>query len=254
LVFLLLFFLITGCDSLGGLLATETPTSTSTSTPTNTATSTATSTPTRTPTFTATHTPTITPTFTKTPTPTKSATPTSTSTPTVDPSWIYFDSEWVDLYYPSEWKTESREDDPLCVEGIIECILRLYHSEEESVEINLVKFNLGFGKTFDIKEVEQALWDVELLQLSQYQVDDEVKLVSKEYILVNGREAVERILEQPIVDEDGNVKPGTRYVYRVMFANGEDIYHYYLRTTDKGEFEQYNEIARQILATLIIKK
>lgn len=122
------------------------------------------------------------------------------------------------------------------------------------MEINLIKLNPGFGKTIDIKEVEQALWDFELIQFSQVQADDDVVLVSKEIIQVSDREAVEQVIEQPILDEHGHVRPGTLYVYRVMFANGEDTYHYYMRTIREHEFIQYVEIAKQILATLLIKK
>lgn len=251
LIFLFILFVISGCSSVNNLFATETPTSTLT--PTNTATATVTLTSTITPTSTPSQTPTTTPTFTKTPAPTKTVTPTHTLTPTVDPDWTYFDGQWVDLYYPPDWIIVDRTNDPLCVGGIIECIIRIAHTREESIEISLVKFNLGFGKAIDITEVEQGLWDVELLQFHKIQVDDEVRMVSKNFIQVSGKVAVERVIEQPIVNEKGKIEPGTRYIYRVLFGNGEDIYHFYMRTIDEGEFERYYEITKQILGSIIIK-
>jgi hypothetical protein len=222
-------------------------------TPTPTPSSTFTASPTITPTATVTLTPTLTPTATKTLPPTQTITPTRTATPTVDPGWVRYESDWISLAYPPDWEIDARTDDPRCVPGVIDCVIRLYHSMKEQVEITLVKFNLGLGKTFDVAEVDQTLIDIEMMEYSKLEISNPMKIVSKQPLGIDGHKAVKRVYELSPILSDGETMPGTLYVYRVIVANGEDIYHFYMRTTDADEFERYQSIADGMLHSFHFK-
>jgi hypothetical protein len=57
----------------------------------------------------------------------------------------------------------------------------------------------------------------------------------------------------PLYDQYKTVYPQTLYVYQALFAAGDDLFRFIVRTTFEDEFNQYLETARQIVRSLDIK-
>jgi hypothetical protein len=210
---------------------------------------------------TATHLPTATPTHTPTSTPTPAPTLTSTATPTVtptaDPRGIFFDSEWVQLYYPTDWKVAEPGEKPRCKE-IGQCILSLTRSTPEDATITMSALTLEEGTVWvynlDVDHDDRILWQSLELRTMLNKVDDRLKSISRTKIVVDGQPAIKRLYEYPQLDSTTNTFKGIEYTYRVTMIKGQSIYIFILATTNAEEFGRFQEIADQIVATIVLPK
>ena len=189
------------------------------------------------------------PTFTPTITPS----PTNSPTPTIDPSWVAFDSEWLQLYYPKDWNVEQPLGEPVCVPGAVDCIIRLSHTPSETVEINFFRYP-PIGTSLDVVEADKDDWNNRKIGATIVGAADLLKLLSVDEIEIDGVKAVKRLYEYPLVDMvTGKVK-NTQYNYRVMIILGEYTYSFEMQTTNADEFAKYTEIADKIVATITFKR
>jgi hypothetical protein len=242
-LYLLLVGLMTACAS-----ATPEPTATPTPTPLPTKTATQTITPSITPTATSTATP------TDTPTPTQTATATLVPSPTIDPSWVYFESDWATLYYPSDWVVEELPGEPFCLPGANDCILWLSHLPTENVQIEFTRRDPMLGKALQVQQVDQDDWTNRELGAMIIGAADQLVLRSRTVLEIDGQAAVKRVYEYPLVDMYTQKLIGTQYNYQVIVINGEDIYYFQLRTEEGAEFELYLEVADQIVNTIVFRE
>lgn len=244
----LLAFGFAACSSISSLMATQTPLPTLTYTLTSSPTPT--TAPTSTPTSTPTPTPTITPTPTQTSTPTQTATVTQTATPTVNPNLVFFESDWLTLYYPNDWNIESPREHA-CIDPK-DCILRLSHSPSEEVEIEFIREMPGFFVYSDVKEADQQYWDTTTIGVMITNTSDKLKLISRTVIALGGLSAVKRLYEYPLVDPSTGAIT-IQYNYQVLVMKGKDLYYFKLTTTVAGAFEKYKWIADDLIATIVFK-
>lgn len=242
---------LSACSTIGGLFATQTPTPTLTYTPTLTAT--ATTTPTITPTFTPTSTPTLTPTATRTATPTRTLTPTFTASPTVDPSWVLHENEWVNLFYPPDWK-EEKPREHACMPGSNDCILRLSHLASEEIEIEIIRTPPEMSQHDDVELADLADWGLKQMSTSMLQVSNLLKSLSRTKISVDGQTAIRRVYEYPLVNPATGAVEGTQYNYQVLIVSEKAEYCFRLYTTNAEEFEKYKDLGDQIVNTIVFQK
>jgi len=203
--------------------------------------------PTVTQTFTVTPSPT--PTATATPTPTLTLTPTTTPTvtPTEDPRGIFFEDQWITLYYPKDWKVES----PSCgAPG--NCILRLFHSPNEDVTIEITV--IPDSVFMDLPTEVDYWWQLLVYEAVEDKVVNHLKLVSRKNILVDGLPAIKVLSEHPLLDSSTNALKGIEYSYQVIVNKDQDGYVFHMQTTREDEFELYQEIADKIVATIVFPK
>lgn len=233
---------ITACNGVNTLFATQTPTPSLTFTPI----------PTDTPI------PTITPTATKSPTPTRTATstrkPTQTSTPkpTTDPSWIFFENEWLTLYYPPDWTIQEPRYDACGIST--DCIIRLGHVTSENIEIELIRFPPGIPSYRNVKEADQRYWNIISLGAILIGAPDRLKLLSHKDIVIDGYAAVQRLYEYPLVDPSTHQLTGIQYTYQVWIMQGKDLYDFHMITDHEGKFEVYKEMADKLIYTIVFRK
>jgi hypothetical protein len=207
--------------------------------------------PTLTPTLTNTATSTALPTSTATSTITPTSTP--TLTPTIDPSWIFFESEWLTLYYPPDWTLEKPREHA-CMPGSTDCIIRLSHSESESIEIEFIRYPPGVPELANVNAADQWYWQNTTLSATIINAKDHLKLLSRTNINVGERAAVKRLYEYPLVDPATNKIFGTQYTYQVLVMNGKDLYDFRMTTKNSDEFEKYTEIADELIKTIVFSK
>lgn len=236
---------MTSCNAIGGLAATQTSTPTLPFTPTFTPTLTAT--PTITPTFTPSFTP------TKTGTPTRTATLTLTPSPTVNPSWIFYESEWLTLYYPPDWTIEPAREFA-CIPGSTDCIIHLSHSPSESVDIELIRQPPMIPAYRNVTEADERYWNAVSIGATLIGAQDLLKLISRTEITVGGLMAIKRLYEYPQADPATYAIIGIQYTYEVQVMNGQDLYHFRMVTTSADEFELYTGVADELINTIIFLK
>lgn len=199
------------------------------------------------------------PTATVTPSPVPTSTlttipsPTITPFPTIDPTWISFDSEWLQLYYPKDWNVEAPLGAPVCVPGIADCIIRLSHLPSETVEIQFVR-KQSMDKSLDVVTTDLRDWDMRKLGATMTGASDYLKLVAVDGIKIDGIKAIRRLYEYPLVDMSTNKMTAIQYTYRVMVIVGEYTYSFEMKTTNADEFSIYTAIADGIVATITFHK
>jgi hypothetical protein len=204
--------------------------------------------PTITPTFTTTNT--IIPSATVTLTVTPSATPTLMPTPTINPDWNTYECENVEIAYPPSWIVEDRTQDPKCIPGILDCILRISAPEDSDTRITLVHIDVSFIDEIEsVTEFDESMWIAELYPFTELGLEDEVIVVSREEILVGGETAIKRVFHEPLIKDNKSI--GTNYIIRVLVIYDHHIYHLYLTTLDIDRFEQYKIIMDGIISSLI---
>lgn len=239
-----IIFLLTACNA---LQPQPTATPTFTVTPSNTATATATSTitPTETPTATA----------TKTPLPTKTSTPTTTLKPTIDPSWISFKSDWVNLYYPKDWQVQPQLGEPNCFPGALDCIIRLDHLPSEKIEIQFIRQAPGVPAATDAEEVDSRDWMNTQMGAMINNLSDKLNLISVDVIKIDGRKAVRRLYEWPMPDLATGKFKQLLYKYQITVLGSDGAtFRFIMQTTNKDEFDKYIEIADEIASTIVFQK
>ncbi|MBI4731187.1 MAG: hypothetical protein HY781_03500, partial [Chloroflexi bacterium] len=166
--------------------------------------------PTETPTLQATST------LVPSPTPTMTLPPTATSTPALPSDWVLVESQWLQLYYPSDWALEPPPGEPVCVPGIVDCIVWLSHSPSETVEIQLIR-DWPLEESLDLQANDEKDWSLREWGVTMVGAPDLLKLVSVDEIQVDGVEAVRRLYEYPLVDPGTMQVMNIQYNYRVMF-------------------------------------
>jgi hypothetical protein len=207
--------------------------------------------PTSTPTLTSTATSTATPDPTATPTITPTITP--TLAPTIDPGWIFFESEWLTLYYPPDW-TVQKPREHACMPGSTDCIIRLSHLASEGVVIELIRYPPGIPEYANVNQADQSEWKNTVLGATIINAKDQLKLISRTAININGLPAVKRVYEYPLVDPATYKLIGAQYTYQVLVMNGKDLYVFRMVTTNNDEFEKYIAVADELVNTITILK
>ena len=203
-------------------------------------------------------TPTIAPTASRTATPTRVPTDTSeptkpTTTPTQDTRGVFFDSEWLQFYYPEDWKITETGEQSDCTLEDRDCGLVLYHSASEDVTISFSRWSLeGMISMYklNLEGDDQKYWQsLELLAIVN-NVKDHLKLVSRTRMQVGGLPAIKRIYEQPLLDSSNNFE-SIMYIYRVFAIKDQDHYYFTMESKNEDELNQYQSVFDQILDTVV---
>ena len=254
-VYLFLLLFLTGCGPSVEEQATMTATAMTATAASWTRTPTSTATPTATITLTSTPSPTLTITSTPTRTPTSTRTPTltATPTPTIDSTWIFFENEWLTLYYPPDWTIQNPRE-YACFPGSTDCIIRLSHLTSENVEIEIIRQPPGIPSYRNVIEADQRYWNNTLLGASFVGAPDLLKLLARNDIVIDGLGAVQRLYEYPLVDPSTYKVIGTQYNYQVLIMQGKDLYFFRMVTDNSEEFEMYKGIAEQLIYTIVFQK
>lgn len=204
--------------------------------------------------------PTLTPTQTFAPSPTSTLTPTSTYTPTPlntpkptrNPDWSVRSTPHIKISYPRMWIVVNRSQDPACIPGILDCLLRITEPENPETSITLVAIDFSFTEQdINVAEFDDSTWTLEISYLEHYRLADELILVSKEDILVSGEPAIMRVFHEPFI-RDRKVF-GTLYVIRVLVISDRIIYHLYFNTTDIDQLDQYQGLMDEIMSSIVFK-
>ena len=156
------------------------------------------------------------------------------------------------LAYPPDWTAiEPRA----CTPGSPNCIIRLSHSPSEDVKIEIIRFPSGTFASGDIDKEEQVDWTLSLVVAEANGIDDQlIKTISRTKILVDGKTAIRRVYEYPMVDLASLKVKGFWYIDRIIIMNGEDQYYFEMRTSVEEEFKVYQTVADQIVNTIVFLK
>jgi hypothetical protein len=204
------------------------------------------------PTLTPTHTFTPSPTSTLTPTSTYTSTPSNTPKPTRNPDWSVRSTPHIQISYPRTWIVEDRSQDPVCIPGFLDCLLRITEPENPGTSITLVAIDFSSAdRDVNLAEFDASIWELEIYFIEHNQLADGLILVSKEDIFVSGEPAIERVFHRPYIQ--GKKLMGTLYVIRVVVINDRIIYHLYFNTTDVDQFNQYQELMDEIISSIVFK-
>jgi len=187
-------------------------------------------------------------------TPTLTPSPTHTAIPEFLSGWIFYENEWLTLYYPPDWTTtEPREH--ACMPGSTDCVINLLHSAAEDVRIEIVRYPPGSSPVQDVEKTDQEDWDLKIMLAMLNGIDiNAIKLISRTVFEVGGETAVQRVYEYPIVDMASMRIVGKWYINNVRVINGKDEYIFEMRTEVQEEFNAYQNIPDQILSTIVFLK
>jgi len=150
------------------------------------------------------------------------------------------------------WIVVNRSQDPACIPGILDCLLRITEPENPETSITLVAIDFSFTEQdINVAEFDDSTWTLEISYLEHYRLADELILVSKEDILVSGEPAIMRVFHEPFI-RDRKVF-GTLYVIRVLVISDRIIYHLYFNTTDIDQLDQYQGLMDEIMSSIVFK-
>jgi hypothetical protein len=105
--------------------------------------------------------------------------------------------------------------------------------------------------SLDLEEDDEQYWLMLELWAAMIGVQDQLKLISRTEIEVDGLPAIKRLYEKPLVDSSTNEFTGIEYNYHVLVIKDQTHYYLNMRTTNPDEFEQYQPVADQILTTVV---
>lgn len=87
-----------------------------------------------------------------------------------------------------------------------------------------------------------------------YNTSDDLKLISRTEINVDGFAAIRRLYEAPLVDPVTYLVRDIQYTYEVLVLNDADLYDFRMVTTNADEFEMYTEVADELVNTIVFQK